>query len=184
MSQQPRQRSSRGLLCLAVLGLLAARCASGTAATPGGPVVTVPPDQRDLVGLWHDAAGRELPDGTNASGGVLVLAAGSGSSTCTGDHVTVFLELAWPPGRRLDWNAGYDEDDTRRYMRETEGSLIETVGRSDLDAALPRGARSTGFSKDGNTLYVIASKPSAVWVERPDRRVERWSQIKSGGGCA
>lgn len=142
------------------------------------------PDQRDLVGPWLDAAGRELPDGTTASGGVLVLAAGSGSSTCTGDHVTVFLELAWPPGRRLDWTADYDEDDIQRYMRDTKGSLIATDGQSDLATALPTAARFTGFHKDGNALYAVASKPSAVWVQRSNQRVERWARIKPGGGCA
>ena len=184
MRPSPVAKGTRGLLCLAVLAILAVGCAPGTVASPDGPRVTVAPDQRDLVGPWLDVDGRELPDGTNASGGVLVLAAGSGSTSCTEDHVTVFLELAWPPGRRLDWTAGYDEDDTQRYMRETEGSLIATEGQSDLAAALPAAARFTGFHKDGNTLYAVASKPSAVWVQRSNQRVERWARIKSGAGCA
>ena len=184
MRQGSAGRVRRSLLCLALLAALATGCAPGTAASPGGPPVTVGPDQLDLVGPWRDAQGRELPDGTTASGGVLVLAAGSGSTTCTVDHVTVFLELSWPPGRRLDWTAGYDEDDTQRYLRETEGSLIATDGRSDLDTALPADARSTGFTKDGNTLYADASQPSAIWVQRPNQRVERWARLKIGGGCA
>jgi hypothetical protein len=184
MGQRSIGRGGRTLLSLALLATMAVGCAPGTEASPGGPFVTVGPDQLDLVGPWRDAQGRELPDGTNASGGVLVLASGSGSSSCTEDNVTVFLELSWPPGRRLDWTTERDEDDTQRYMRQTEGSLIATEGQSDLDTTLPATARSTGFTKDGNTLYAVASKPSAIWVQRADQRVERWARIKPGGGCA
>lgn len=174
----------RVLLCLAVITALAFGCTPGRGASVGPPQVTVAPDQQDLVGLWRDADGQELPDGTNASGGVLVLSAGSGSTTCGEDHVTVFVELAWPAGRRLDWNSGYDADDTQRYVRQTEGSAIETDGQSDLDTTLPAKARSTGLNKDGNTLYAITAKPSAIWVKRADQHVERWARLASGAGCA
>ncbi len=141
-------------------------------------------DQQDLVGAWRDAQGRELPDGTNGAGGILVLAAGSGSTSCSEENVTVFIELAWPPGRRLDWAAGYEPDDTQRYVRQTEGSLMTTDGQSDLDTTLPAKAWPTGLNKDGNSLYAITSKPSAIWVRRADQRVERWARLAPGQGCA
>jgi len=89
------------------------------------------------------------------------------------DNVTVFMELAWPPGRRLDWTAGYEPEDTNRYIRQTAGPAIKTEGESDLDAELPAAARSTGLHKDGNLLYAVESKPSAIWVQRPDGQLER-----------
>jgi hypothetical protein len=167
--------------CLALLVLLASGCST---SAPGTPRVKVAADQRDLVGSWYDVDGHQVPDGTNDSGGVLVLAAGAGSTTCSTENVTVFMELAWPPGRRLDWIAGYEPGDTNRYIRQTAGSAIETEGQSDLDAELPAAARSTGLNKDGNLLYTIEAKPSAIWVQRPDGSLERWARIKYGQGCA
>ena len=171
-------------MCLGVLAALVVGCTPGLAASSDPPPVTVAPDQRDLVGPWRDAQGVEVPDGTNASGGVLVLEAGSGSTSCTKDNVTVFMHLAWPPGRRLDWNSDYDADDTQRFVRDTEGSLMKTDGQSDLDTTLPADARSTGLNKDGNTLYAIASKPAAIWIQRADQRVERWARLGASEGCA
>lgn len=114
----------------------------------------------------------------------MVLKAGSGSTNCTEDNVTVFMELAWPPGRRLDWTAGYEPDDTQRYVRQTDGSLMETDGQSDLETTLPAKARPTGLNKDGNSLYAITPKPSAIWFLRADQRIERWARLGPGQGCA
>jgi hypothetical protein len=136
------------------------------------------------VGSWYDADGQTVPDGTNVSGGILVLAAGAGSTTCSRADVTVFMELAWPPGRRLDWNAGYQPEDTNRYIRQTAGSGMKTDGQSDLDADLPATARATGLNKDGNVLHAVESEPAAIWVQRPDGRVERWARLRHGEGCA
>jgi len=169
---------------LALLVVLASGCSTGNPAPGGAPRVTAAPDQRDLVGTWYDVDGREVPDGTNDSGGVLVVSAGAGSTTCSSADVTIFLELAWPPGRRLDWTRGYQPEDTHRYIRQTAGSGMETDGESDLDADLPAAARPTGLNKDGNHLYAVGSQPSAIWVERPDGRFERWARLKSGVGCA
>lgn len=134
--------------------------------------------------MWFDAQGRPLPDGTTASNGILVIQAGSGSTSCSTDNVTVFVELAWPAGRRLDWNKSYGPGDTHRYIRETRGSLMATDGQSDLDAELPALAKDSGMQKDGNAIFTIASKPEAIWVRRSDGQVERWARLGSGEGCA
>jgi hypothetical protein len=170
-------------LALVLLTVLGGGC-SGLTSSGDKPGVKVASDQRDLVGTWYDAKGEKVPDGTNEFGGILVLAAGAGSTTCSMQDVTVFMELAWPPGRRLDWTAGYEAEDTNRYIRQTLGSGMATDGQSDLAADLPDAARSTGLNKEGNFLYAIESKPAAIWVQRPDRRVERWARLKCGQGCA
>lgn len=171
-------------LGLVLLSVLAGGC-SGLASSGGKPQVEVASDQRDLVGSWYDADGEKVPDGTNESGGILVLSAGAGSTTCSVQDVTVFMELAWPPGRQLDWKAGYEPEDTNRYIRQTLGSGMATDGQSDLALAdLPAAALSTGLNKEGNVLYAIESKPAAIWVQRPDGRVERWARLKNGQGCA
>jgi hypothetical protein len=144
----------------------------------------VPRDQRDLIGTWFDAQGRPLPDGTNASNGILVIQTGSGSTSCTTDNVTVFMELAWPAGRQLDWTKSYGPGDTHRYIRETRGSLMTTDGVSDLDTELPAAARDSGIHKDGNTIFAIASRPEAIWIRRNEGHVERWARLGFGAGCA
>jgi len=171
------------MLCLAVLAISALDARRARGPRPVDPGSRL----RRASGILSPGStlkGSELPDETNASGEVLVLAAGSGSTSCTEDGGTVFLELAWPPGRRLDWTAGYDEDDTQRYMRETEGSLIATEGQSDLAAILPAADRFTGFTRTATPCTPSLHKPSAVWVQRSDQRVERWARTRPGDGCA
>jgi hypothetical protein len=168
---------------LVLLTSLAGGC-SGSAPSGDNRRVEVASDQRDLVGTWYGPDGEAVPDGTNDSGGILVLSAGPGSTTCSLQNVTVFVELAWPPGRKLDWSAGYEPEDTNRYIRQTAGSGMTTDGQSDLEADLPAAARSTGLNKDGNLLYAIESNPAAIWVQRADGRVERWARLKYGQGCA
>ena len=169
---------------LTVIAILVAGCSSGTVPIDGVPDATVSADEQDLRGTWQDADGRALPDGMSASDGVLTLAASSGSTTCSAANGTVFLLLAWPPGRRLDWARSDDVGDTYSYVRQTQGSGMKTDGPSDLDATLPAAARSTGLNKDGNLLYAITSTPAAIWIQRPDRRVERWARLGPGEGCA
>lgn len=185
MAMAAMRRSGHGPLILALITavVLLTGCANGYRPQGGG---TVPRDQRDLVGTWFDAQGQALPDGTNASNGILVLQAGTGSTTCSdeGENMTVFIEMAWPPGRRLDWSRGYGEGDAQRYVRDTEGSLLAADGVSDLDTTLPREAADTGITKDGNALYAISSDPSSIWIRRPDGRIEQWASLRDGEGCA
>lgn len=169
---------------LATVCLLSSMTGCGVAASVGPPPVMVPRDQQDLVGTWHDARGNPLPDGRNASNGILVIQAGPGSTSCSTKNVTVFMELSWPPGRRLDWNQGYDPADTNRFVRDTEGSLMATDGASDLDTSLPASAENTGINKDGNSIYADVTEPDAIWVRRGSGKVERWARLGAGEGCA
>jgi len=184
MRRGRRRRRVHDLLSLAVIAALVAGC-TPSRAVPSTPQVTVAPNQQDLVGPWRDAQGVEVPDGTNASeAGVLVLSASSVSTTCSTTNVTVLIEVAWPPGRRVDRKARSDAAATHRFLRETKGALPETDSQSDLEATLPPNARSTGLNKDGNTLYAIPSNATAIWIQRADQRVERWGRLRSGVGCA
>ena len=140
-------------------------------------------DEQDLLGRWTDAAtGRELPDGSQASAGILVVSTSSGSTTCTEDG-TVFLQLAWPPGSEVDLFAGKADDrNAPRFIRDTTGSAMDTVGTSDLDATLPASAKPTGFRRGANTISVDVHAKQ-VYVTRPDGRTEQWARLR-GGGCA
>jgi hypothetical protein len=68
-------------------------------------------------------------------------------------------------------------------VRQTEGSLMATGTQSDLDTTLPANAHSTGSNQDGNTLHVIISRPSAIWIKRADQHVERWARLGRSEGC-
>lgn len=184
MRRGRRARRAHNLLSLAVIAATVAGCTPGRAVPPSPPAVTAAPDQQDLVGRWRDAHGVEVPDGSDtASEGMLVLRAGPGSTNCSTANVTVFLEVAWPPGRGVDWKARSDAAATQKFVRETKGSLLGTTSQSDLDATLPASARSTGLNKDGNTLYTVTSEASAIWIKRADQRIERWGKLQSGAGC-
>lgn len=171
---------SLGLLLALVTG-----CAGGgNVPTSGPPKVTVEPADQDLVGRWVDASGRELLDASAASNGILVLQATIGSTTCTTGNVTVFIQLAWPVGREVDWNSGnWTDQDAPSFIRDTSGGGIRTFGPSDLDVQLPKTARPTGFQRQGNQLSV-GPKPDAIYVTRPDGHTERWARMRPGEGCA
>ena len=135
---------------------------------------------QDLIGRWTDASGRELED---ASNGIFVIRTQAGSTTCGEDHVTVFLELAWPVGRRLDTSKDYTEETAPRFVRDTTGALLKFDGTSDLDTDLPGSARPTGFFLNGNTIHASADG-RAVFVTRPTQKVERWPRLKPDPVCA
>ena len=137
---------------------------------------------RDLIGRWTDASGRQLEDGTTASNGILVVRSYAGSTTCENDGVTVFLELARPVGRPLDTNKGITEEMVPRFVRDTSGSLLKTYGSSDLDAELPASAKPTGFLLNGNTIHVAADG-RALFVTRVTQKVERWPRLQPQQGC-
>jgi hypothetical protein len=137
-----------------------------------------------LIGRWRDAAGNELPDGTDASGGIFVVSTAAVSTSCTQDNVTVIMELAWPVGTQIDTKIEFSEKLAPRFLRDTNGSLIRTEGESALDVSLPSSAKTTGFNREGNTIYVVPTNVHAVYVKRNTGRVERWAKLKAGQGCA
>jgi hypothetical protein len=163
---------------LAALALTLTGCSS---VVPGrSPALHVDEADRDLIGRWSDASGRELEDGSN---GILVIRSQAGSTTCGEDHVTVFLELAWPVGRKIDVNQGITEEMVPRFVRDTTGALLRFDGGSDLDTDLPGSARPTGFFLNGNTIHA-SPDGRAVYVTRTTQRVERWPRLKPDPVCA
>lgn len=169
-----RPTRSRRLAGLALLVPLA-----GCTAPQTIPSLEPPPDQVDLVGRWQDQDGADVPDGRHD---VLTLAAGVGSTSCSDRDVTVFLELAWPAGRRLDRNQATTSGDHQTYVRDPHGSYW-TQEQPDLDTRLPAAARATGLHRAGNELYTVPSDPSRIWISRPDGRIERWPRQRPGTGC-
>lgn len=144
------------------------------------PTVQTPPDQVDLVGRWQDSNGADVADGTS---GVLTLSAFSASTSCSEADPTVFLDLAWPVGSRVDQDQPSSSRDHHSYVRDPHGSSW-TKDQPDLDTKLPAAARASGLRRAGNELYAKPSDPSAIWVQRPDGHVERWPQQKQDAGCA
>jgi len=184
------QRRIRSTLVVLIVVAVASLSGCGESATSGMPRAVVAADEEGLLGRWTDATGRELPDGTQASAGILVVSTGAGSTTCTEDG-TVFLQLAWPPGSEVDLLAGKADDrNAPRFIRDTTGSAMDTVGRSDLDATLPASARPTGFRRGANTISVDvkerkvyltrpdgpSSGPGSVGAAAPDR-LDRWATV-------
>ena len=68
----------------------------------------VPRDQRDLIGTWFDAQGRPLPDGTNASNGILVIQTGSGSTSCYDRQRHGVHGARLAGGSATDWTSRMD----------------------------------------------------------------------------
>lgn len=170
-----------GVLGLAIA--LNSGCGGGEAPA-GAPRITASSSDADLFGRWVDPSGRELPNASAESNGILVLQATVGSTTCTTRNVTVFIQLAWPVGREVDYNSGnWNDDEAPSFIRDTSGGGIRTFGPSDLDVPLPRTARPTGFQRQGNELSV-GPKPDAIYVTRPDGHTERWARVRPGEGCA
>jgi hypothetical protein len=110
------------------------------------------------------------------------VASEAGSTTCGADHVTVFLQLSWPVGTKLDLNQAYQDAAAPRFVRDTTGSKLRTYGSSDLDVEVPASARPTGFSRQGNMISVEPDA-MAAYVTRANHRTERWARLRAGEGC-
>ena len=177
MARWPSIRRSSGL---AAITLAFTACGSVVPGRP--PELHVSAADKDLIGRWTDSSGRELEDGTSAMNGILVVHSQAGSTTCSEDHVTVFLELAWPVGRRLDTTQGITEDMALRFVRDTSGSLLKTHGASEFDTKLPKSAAPTGFFLNGNTIHTGADG-RAIFVTRSTQKVERWPRLKPDVLC-
>lgn len=144
------------------------------------PKVQTPADQLDLVGRWQDSIGVDVADGTN---GILTLSAFSASTSCSEEDSTVFVDLAWPVGNRVNQDSPSSSRDHYAYVRDPHGTYW-TNDQPDLDTDLPAAARASGLRRAGNELYAKPSDSSAIWLQRPDGHIERWPQQKQGTGCA
>jgi hypothetical protein len=173
---RPTRRCWRGVT---VVGALAV-CVLGGAcqASPSGPGTSV---VAELGGRWTDVTtGQEVPN-ADPPGSALVVGVFSSSNRCEGQDNTAILRLAWPPGSQAQ-----PPYDVPSYLRDTEGSLLATVGdgQSDLDVDLPPDAPDPRFVKGKSSIRVTADAAGA-YVQRADGHVERWARLVSNTGqCA
>jgi hypothetical protein len=183
----PERRANLAALAWVVMAAVATLggCHSGEVASYGYSPAALAEADQNLFGRWTDATGRELPDGMTASGGIggtLVVVTTAGSTTCSENNTTIFLQLAWPVGTELDLTGGWKDAAAPTFVRDTTGSRMKTDGPSDLDVEPPKSARPTGFQREGNTISVDP-KRMAVYVTRADGRAERRARLGPGEGC-
>ena len=151
--------------------------------------VTLHPGPQDPVaeaieGVWTDADGDPLPDGTDRSDGYpLTMHVFEGPDHC-GWTSASFVHLAWPLG-----TVTRTGDDVRQYLRDPEG-LFTDVLRSPFGStgSFPDDAEPTGFSRDGWELWVAPSdEDRAVYGVSGDPRNggtwERWPRANEMIGC-
>lgn len=164
---------TRGPLTLWLVLASAVAVGCGKADGNGVPIA-----DRGLIGQWTDSRGRALPDGSSdRSGGLLVVRSLAGSTTCDNDHVTVFLEVAWPVGQELDTNLGITDETVPRFVRDTSGSSLKFTGESNFETQLPADAVAADFHLNGNSLYTVSADTRAVYVRRPNGAVEHWPRL-------
>jgi hypothetical protein len=142
--------------------------------------VTLRPGDEDPVaaaveGVWSDADGNPLPDGTDPSTDFsLVMHVTEGPDHCGWTSVT-FMNLGWPLGTQTE-----PPGDFRQYVRDPDGllsSALRTPFGSDGD--LPADVAPSGFSRGDWELWTSPSDVAdAVYVVNGDPRAggtwERW----------
>ncbi|MFI0901568.1 hypothetical protein [Streptomyces sp. NPDC020983] len=113
--------------------------------------------------IWTDSHGDRVP--------VTTLSTSGGPAHC-GWQQTRFLELGGESG-----GAG------REYARDPHGVLPPGMLAApyDGDAAMPAGARDTGYHRQGEELWTT-SDTSRVYV-RTAHGVEAWPAVTPGQGC-
>jgi hypothetical protein len=151
--------------------------------------VTLEPGADDPVaaaveGVWEDADGNLLPDGTNQDEDFsLVLHALEGPEHCGWTSVT-FLHLGWPLGTRTE-----PPGDFRQYLRDPQGVLREFHAAEFGSAgSFPSDAEPTGFHRGDWELWSAPSDvDEAVYVVNGDPRAggtwERWPRTTEIVAC-
>jgi hypothetical protein len=151
--------------------------------------VTLQPGDEDPVaaaveGVWSDADGNPLPDGTDASTDFsLVMHVAEGPDHCGWTSVT-FMNLGWPLGTQTE-----PPGDFRQYVRDPHGvlsSALRTPFGSDGD--LPADIAPSGFRRGDWELWTSRSDVAdAVYVVNGDPRAggtwERWPRAIDIIGC-
>ena len=151
--------------------------------------VTLQPGAEDPVaaaveGVWSDADGNPLPDGTDASTDFgLVMHVTEGPDHCGWTSVT-FMNLGWPLGTQTE-----PPGDFRQYVRDPDGVLsssLRTPFGSDGD--LPADVAPTGFHRGDWELWTAPGDVAdAVYVVEGDPRAggtwERWPRATDIIGC-
>lgn len=113
--------------------------------------------------FWTGPDGRRLP--------VTTVNSSAGAAHCDWQQAH-FLELGGAGGART------------LYARDPEGVLPASMltSRYYPDAALPAGARDTGYRRDGWSLWLTADRSTAY--VRTSHGVEAWPAVRKGLGCA
>ena len=137
-----------------------------------------------VVGVWSDANGNRLPDGTSdpSKGFPLVIHTFNGDSHCDWESV-VFLHMSWPPGTVLTGTVGDDfgAGRFRQYVRDPNGVLGNWFARNfNPDASLPRDARPTGLNRGPWELWISPSEADRAVFLLNDGKAERWPRPRSG----
>lgn len=152
--------------------------------------VTLVPGSDDAVaeaveGVWSDAEGDPLPDGTDASRDfALVMHVFEGADHCGWTSVT-FMNLGWPLGEGTEPPGSF-----RQYVRDPNGVLADSlVSPFGSGGAFPDDAAPTGFHRGRWELWTASSDvDEAVYVVHGDPRAggtwERWPRATDVIACA
>lgn len=78
------------------------------------------------------------------------------------------------------------DDEGRAYVRDPDDELQpnDVAGRLDRDASLPMSASSTGWSRDGWTMWVDESDRDVLYLVDDAGGVEAWPRLLDGLACA
>ena len=152
------------------------------------PVTLLPGDDDPVAaaveGVWSDADGTPLPDGTDASTDFgLVMHVAEGADHCGWTSVT-FMNLGWPLGTQTE-----PPGDFRQYVRDPDG-VLSSVLRTPFgsDGELPADIAPSGFRRGDWELWTAPSDVAdAVYVVDGDPRAggtwERWPRAIDVIGC-
>jgi len=151
--------------------------------------VTLHPGPQDPVaaaveGVWTDADGTPLPDGTDRSNDFgLTLHVMEGPDHCGWTSVT-FLNLAWPIGSQTEGGGRL-----RQYIRDPQGVLSDfQVAPLSADGPFPADASPTGYHRGSWELWTAPSDvDDAVYLVNGDPFTvgtwERWPRSAEMIGC-
>ena len=136
-----------------------------------------------IEGVWSDADGAPLPDGTDPSTDfALTMHVYEGPDHCGWTSVS-FMSLAWPLGTTTE-----PPGDFRQYLRDPLGVLSEFHASTFSDGRLPDDAEPTGYHRGSWELWVAPSDADdAVYVAEGDPRNggtwERWPRTTDIIAC-
>ncbi len=158
-------------LTLAAVAVILASCAA--AAVPAEEPGDGAPIEFDAYPgpTWRDAKGRAVDADTMN----LIL----GHEHCGWQSVGL-LHTSWPLGAE-----GGADAEHRMYVRDPDQVLPPHLVPATLDlaAALPDGARPSGFTAEGLELWLAADVDEFVYLVAGDR-TERWPRARELFSCA
>lgn len=138
-----------------------------------------PKETDDYTGQWVDGEGSPASRGESRDFTYEVRAS-VGPEHCDWDSV-VFLRVGWPLGTTQGIGL---PDSARKYIRDPD-NVVRFRDGLQLDAALPEGSTSTGYSTGDVELWLgpEGGDEYVYLVEDPDD-VERWPRALEPPACA